>query len=76
MINPLASAWVYVPVTPNDTTDLGLFNGLIVSVGGTLSVVDREGRTRNLTVPAGVLPISGTKVRATGTAATGITAIY
>lgn len=68
----------YVPVTGNDATDLpdGACTQLMVSVGGTLKVNDVNGVTRSLTVPAGVLPIAVLRVWATGTAATGITALY
>jgi hypothetical protein len=67
-------------VTPNDGANLtgpGVTRGICVSVGGTLKVTYSDGTTQSLTVPAGVLPMYGVvKVFATGTAATGISAIY
>jgi hypothetical protein len=64
-----------VPVTPSDAADQGPFRYLIVSVGGTLSVITLAGQTRNLTVPAGRIDIGVLRVRASGTAATGITGV-
>lgn len=65
------------PVTPNDGTDLtAVTRALIVSVGGTLKVSLRDGSAVTVTVPAGVLPIRVARVWATGTTATGITALW
>jgi hypothetical protein len=66
-----------LPVTPNDGVDLTFATRyLIVSVGGTLKVDMVGNGTQSLTVPAGVIPLRVTRVWATGTAATGITAIW
>lgn len=67
-----------VPVTPNDGVDLANTSRyLIVSVGGTLQVTMAGSNTvQALTVPAGILPLRVTRVWATNTAATGITAIW
>ena len=63
----------YRAVTPNDTTRfIPIAQALLVSVGGTLSVVDEAGNTQNLTVPAGYVFLSCKGVNSTGTAATGI----
>ena len=67
-------------VTPSDIANLtgpGVTRGICVSVGGTLKVTYSDGTTQALTVPAGYLPIYGVvKIFATGTAATGISAVY
>lgn len=64
-------------VTPNDGADLpgGLCSCLVIAVGGTLHYVDADGEV-STTVPAGTFPVQIRKVFATGTAATGITALY
>ncbi|HSG36064.1 MAG TPA: hypothetical protein VLA27_01370 [Paracoccaceae bacterium] len=64
----------YLPVTPSDTTDLSdVAIGLYVETGGTLSVVTLAGTIRSITVPNNfTLPLAVTRVRATGTTATGI----
>ena len=65
------------PVTPADGADLSnVTRALIVAVGGALKVNLRDGTSVTITVPAGVLPISVARVWATGTTATGITAIW
>ncbi len=68
-----------LPVTPNDGADLsdGVCQALVIGTAGNLSVITREGVQRDLLgVPAGVLPLQVRRVRATGTTATGITALY
>lgn len=66
-----------VVVTPNDTTDLGLTRGLYVSVAGTLSVLLANDTVLNIPVAvAGYHPLQVQRVRSTGTAATGIVALY
>jgi len=64
----------YLPVTPSDTTDLGTVAiGLYVETGGTLSVITLAGTTRSISVPNNfTVPLAVTRVRATGTPATGI----
>lgn len=71
-------------VTPNDGVDLvppaGLpvaTRALVVGVGGTVTVNFPNGGTNiTMTLPAGIHPLSVTRVYATGTAATGIVALY
>lgn len=66
-----------LPVTPNDSVDLAeVAVGLYVETGGTLSIVTVAGGTRSVSVPDfSVLPVGVTRVRATGTTATGIHAL-
>lgn len=74
---PMAGSGQFAPVVPNDANDLANTTvALIVSVGGTLKVNDEFGNPQALTVPAGVLPLRVSRVWATGTAATGITACF
>lgn len=66
-----------LPVTPNDSVDLAkVAVGLFVQTGGAVSIVTVAGGTRTVTVPDfSVLPVGVTRVRATGTTATGIHAL-
>lgn len=66
----------FFPVTPDDNVDLPVETAaLCIAVGGNI-VVDRlDGTTVTLTVPAGTITIAVQRVRATGTTATGITAL-
>lgn len=77
MAVPEISASFATAVTPADGTDLpnGKAWGLWIGVGGTLSF-DCNGINLSTTVPAGLFQVSTTRVRATGTAATGILALY
>lgn len=64
-------------VTPHNGTDLGVTDALYVAGAGTLSVVMANDVTVSFTVPAGVtLDLAVQIVRATGTTATGIVALY
>lgn len=65
------------PVVVSDTADLPGAStcGLLVAVGGTLTVSTLGGGVTTLTVPAGWIPIVATRVWSTGTTATGITAL-
>jgi hypothetical protein len=68
-----------IPVTPSDTQDLplGTCQELLIGTGGNLSVITRAGNQRDLTgVPAGRLRLQVRRVRATGTTASNITALY
>lgn len=77
-----------IAVTPNDGADITLpgggatapTRGLLIGGAGTLSVVMASGNTVQLTIPATacgiILYIAVTRVRATGTTATGIVALY
>ena len=77
-INSTSPSHDMYPVTPSDGADLpAVARSLSVAVGGTLKVNTLEGgasNPRTVTVPAGVVPGVVTKVFATGTTATGITA--
>lgn len=67
-----------VAVTPSDATVLTTTRALFVGGAGNLSVVTSAGTTLTLTgVTAGsIIPIRVTKVRATGTTATNIAALW
>lgn len=65
-------------VTPNDSTDLAnTSRALSIGAAGTIAV-DMVGIGDNvsLTVEAGILPLCVTRVRSTGTTATGIVALW
>lgn len=64
-------------VTPSDTDDIRLTRALHTGSGGNITV-DMDGKTVLFTATAAgtVLPIRVTRVRSTGTAATGIVALY
>jgi len=64
----------YIPVTPNDSTDLAHIGAaLYIENGGAISVVTYAGETRTLQVGMFHTLIGGfRRVRATGTTATGI----
>ncbi|AXV15126.1 hypothetical protein CYG48_05075 [Neorhizobium sp. SOG26] len=64
-------------VTPNDNTDLTYTTrGLYVGVAGNISVVMAGGETVTIPVQPGLHPLSVSRVRATGTTATGIVAVW
>jgi hypothetical protein len=67
-------------VTPNDSTDLSYATkALYVGVGGNISIdtVGGDSAVILIGVPTGsILPIRATRVRATGTTATDIAALY
>lgn len=66
-----------VAVTTSDSTVLTATRALYIGVTGDLSLVGVDGVTYLLiNVPVGILPVSVTKVRATGTDATDIVALY
>lgn len=67
----------YVPVTPNDATDLqDVAASLYVETGGTVSFVTVKGATRTVKVADyGWIVCGATRVRATGTTASGIHAV-
>ena len=66
-------------VTPADETDLtkgpGGWPVLSIGTAGDIAVVTAAGSSRTLTVGAGVYPVRVSRVLATGTTATGITAL-
>jgi hypothetical protein len=65
-------------VTPSDTANLApMAWALFIGTGGTLKVDTVGGQVGvTLTVPAGLFPVMVTRVYATGTAATGIVALW
>lgn len=65
-------------VTPSDTANLTpVAWALLIGTGGTLKVDTLGGQTGvALTAPAGLFPLMVTRVYATGTAATGIVALW
>ena len=65
------------PVTPDDTTDLPMVAiALYVESGGTLVVNTVAGETRTINVADfSILPLGTSRVRATGTTASGIHAL-
>lgn len=64
-------------VTPNDTTDLAtVARALWVGGMGDVSVITAGGDTVTFAGVAGLLPVRVTRVRATGTTATGIVAVW
>ena len=70
----------FVAVTPSDSADLpnGECRGLYVGVAGDLTVDDCNGHTSVLfkNAAVGYHPISCRRVRATGTAAANVNALY
>jgi hypothetical protein len=66
-----------LPVTPDDTADLPMIAiGLFVETGGTVVIDTVAGETRSITVADfSILPLGTSRVRATGTTATGIHAL-
>lgn len=67
-----------VAVTPNDTTVISATKGLYVGATGNITVTMANGAdvTFNALIAGQIHPISVTKVKATGTTATGIVAVY
>ena len=67
----------YVPVTPDDTTDLAdVAASLYVEGGGTVAFVSVKGQSRTVVVPDyGWLVCGVVRVLATGTTASGIHAV-
>jgi hypothetical protein len=67
-----------VPVTPNDDEDLpeGITRALLIGTDGDLKVQTRAGNTRIFYSPIALLPLQVTRVYATGTTATDISAVY
>lgn len=65
-------------VTPSDAADLAeIPKALLIGGAGTVSLIAADDTVAvTLTVEAGVLPIRVRRVRATGTTATGIVALY
>jgi hypothetical protein len=63
-------------VTPSDTVDLPIITRAItLAVGGVVKCTKLNGLTETPTWPAGVIPVRVSRIWATGTTATGITAL-
>jgi hypothetical protein len=77
--NPNGLVRNWVPVTPSDSADnVGAGNvavSIYVSVAGNVSWIDVDGNTVTVALTAGYHPGSFTRIRATGTTATGIFAL-
>jgi hypothetical protein len=74
IVGPASNAEV---VTPSDSADLThVSRALYVGVAGNMSVVMRGGQTVTFAVQAGIHPLAVSRVRATGTTATGIVAVW
>ncbi|QYK61855.1 hypothetical protein [Paenibacillus sp. S25] len=77
---PVKQASDYVAVTPSDTADLpdGKCVGVYCGVGGDVAVVSPSGSAVTIkAVPAGVpLFLPAKRIKATGTTATNILALY
>ena len=70
-------AGMFTPVTPNDSVDLSDVTRMVtLAVGGTLKATRRDGTAVTVTLPAGAFPMMATRIWATGTTATGITAFW
>lgn len=71
-----------VAVTPSDASPItnGFCRGLFVGGAGNLTIITPAGTTTTLIIPAGAcgftIPINAAYVKATGTTATGIVALY
>lgn len=65
-------------VTPSDTTIIAATRGIVAAVTGDIAVVFPDSSTATFTgaVAGQIYPISVIKVMSTGTAATGIVALY
>jgi hypothetical protein len=66
-------------VSPDNDNDLALgpCKALLIGAAGTLSIIAADDTDAvSLTVEAGLLPVRVKRVRATGTTATGIVALY
>jgi len=68
----------FVLVTPNDAAELAVLpRFLIIGTAGTISLTNADGQDITFPVQAGqVLPLRPTRVRTTGTTATGIVAAW
>lgn len=76
--NVYSSGEKAVAVTPSDATVLEASKGLYIGGSGNVAVTMKDGTSVTFTgISAGMIhPISVTKVKATGTTATNIVAVY
>ena len=73
----VVSAHKSASITPSDVTMFEVTRALYVGGAGDLTVTMADGNSQLFTaVPVGVFPIQVTAVKATGTTATGIVALY
>jgi hypothetical protein len=77
-VRTFSSAQSAVVVSPSDTNTLAPTRGLYIGGAGNIAVTMSDGTTVTFTgVTAGVIfPVSVTQVKATGTTATNIVAVY
>jgi hypothetical protein len=69
----------FVAVTPDDSNDLpvGVCRGLYIGGAGDVTVIDAYGNTVLFkAAPLGFMPIRAARVKAAGTGATNIVALY
>ena len=77
--NPTSPADVGVAVTPSDSTVIGRTKGLYIGVTGSLVVTfaaDQSTGTFVSVIGGSIYPFAVTQVKATGTTATNIVALY
>lgn len=72
----VASAYGAAAVTPNDSTIIPTTRGLAIAVAGNIAVRFGNGSIATIAVMDGERPFQVDRVYATGTTATGITALY
>ena len=65
-----------VAVTPSDSTTIPTCWALYIGTAGNLKYTDSTGHTDTVPVNSGVFPVKVKQVFATGTSASGITALY
>lgn len=74
----LGTSVVYFPITPDDANDLPsgqVTRAIIVSIAGNLVLTRLDDTIVTIAVPAGRIDVAAKKVAATGTTATGLTAL-
>lgn len=73
--DPISGATGAIAVTPSDSTNLSQnVRAVTINASGTLSFIGWDGVTYTTgTLPAGTYALLATRIRATGTTATGIT---
>ena len=77
-IDLLSAPFNAASVTPNDTTDLSkITRALNVSGDGAVAIITASGDEVTLYIAAGIVfPINASRIKATGTTATGIVALW
>lgn len=67
----------WAAITPNDGADLPMRPlAIVVGVAGNVSMVDIDGSTVTIALPAGIHRLRPVRVRATSTTATGLVALW